>query len=55
MPKYRVDRLDDEDGDFELPEEYTRTQKIKRGQGKPIDISMGKKPTKKRTPREGKE
>ena len=55
MPKYRFDNLDDEDGDFELPEEYTRTQKIKRGQGKPTDALIPKKLAKKRIPRDGKE
>lgn len=54
MPKYRVDNLDDEDGDFELPEQYTRVQKIKRGQGKPNDASLPKKEPK-REPRPGKE
>jgi len=43
MPKYRFDNLDDEDGDFELPEEYTKVQKIKRGQGRPSDATMPKK------------
>jgi hypothetical protein len=55
VPKYRFDELDDEDGDFELPEEYSKTQKIKRGQKKLTDELPKKKPTTpKHTPRPDK-
>ena len=55
MPKYRVAELDDEDGDFELPEEYTRIQKIKRGQNKiSEELPKKKNSTPKHIPRPDK-
>lgn len=52
MPKYRFDDLDDEDGDFELPEDYTKIQKIKRGQKRATEELPKKKiDTPKHTPR----
>ena len=49
MPKYR-DFEEYEDGDLELPEQYTKIQRIKRGQNRVNDASIPK-PVTKRVPR----